>query len=603
MGLLIVVPLTLLFGAELALRVASVGYPTRFFIESDTPGMLEPNPDFARQYFGRKTAARPTPFKMPEHKARGTQRIFVLGESAAAGTPDPAFAFSRILEVMLRAQFPQMRFEVFNVAMRGIDSPVVRDIARECARYEPDLFVVYVGNNDVIGLHGAEPGVSRWSLNLARQRFTQVLKSTRLGQWLFRRSRGAGENRNEQSMEYFRAHRLPYDDWSRSAVVQNYSANLHDIVWAARRAGAKVALATLPVNVRNFPPLGSLPRAGLSAEDSTRWTNAFAKGIEAASPSQWSEAIRQFDEAARIDDHPAELQFRLGEACAAAGDTNQARAHFLLALDRDALQFRADSRVNAVIRQFAASATNDAGIRLVETERAFSASPLADLGLAGDRLFNDHVHPSFAGDYLLASLFCGAAAHLLGLTGATNALAKPLPELDECARTLAFTPWDERNVEGAMVNFKSRPPHLDQADHARRQRSAEASLQQKSAQMNEATVLHCAEIYRAAVDARPDDWLLRLNFGRLLLETRQPADAAVQLEAGVKLQPRAPQLRLQLADALAQTGRVGEALRQLDEAKTLAPDDAQIPRLIARLQMASSPFGAKSGAPRNPPLR
>ena len=40
-------------------------------------------------------------------KPKGTFRIFVLGESAAMGDPDPAYAFSRYLEVMLRQRFPE----------------------------------------------------------------------------------------------------------------------------------------------------------------------------------------------------------------------------------------------------------------------------------------------------------------------------------------------------------------------------------------------------------------------------------------------------------------------------------------------------------------
>jgi lysophospholipase L1-like esterase len=560
--------------------------------------MLEPNPDFARQFFGRKTAAWPTPFKMPEHKTPGTRRIFVLGESAAAGTPDPAYSFSRMLEVMLRRQFPEARFEVCNVAMRGIDSPIIRHIVRECARYEPDLFLVYVGNNDVIALHGPQPGVSRWSQNLTQQRLSQQLKSTRIGQWLFRRFRGANEYSDEQDLAYFRAHRLPYDDWSRDAVVRNYAANLDDIVQTARKAGAKVALATVPVNVRGCPPLGSLSRTGLSAEEAARWTNAFAKGIEAAAAVQWPESIRQFTEASRIDDHFAELQFRLGEAYAAAGDTNQARTHFMQALDRDALQFRSDSRINAAIRQNAAQLTNDSGVRLVDAERAFGDSPLADGGVPGDRLFNDHVHPTFAGDHLLASLFFGATADLLGLNGVTNASPRPLLSRDECAKALAFTPWDEMNVEAAMTNFKSRPPHLDQADHVRRQQAAEASMRQRMAQFDEAALRGFAETYRAATEARPDDWLLRLNFGRLLLDARQFAEAGEQFEAAVRLQPRSVPLRLQLADALVRANRPGDVLRHLHEAQRLAPDDAQIPQFITRVQTMTSPIGPKQGANR-----
>ena len=61
---------------------------------------------------------------------QGTFRIFVLGESAAMGDPDPAYGFSRYLEVMLRERYPSMKFEVVNTGSVAINSHVLLPIAR-----------------------------------------------------------------------------------------------------------------------------------------------------------------------------------------------------------------------------------------------------------------------------------------------------------------------------------------------------------------------------------------------------------------------------------------------------------------------------------------
>lgn len=50
--------------------------------------------------------------------------MFVLGESAAEGDPDPAFSFARILQVMLRERYPGVRIEVINVAFTAFNSHV-----------------------------------------------------------------------------------------------------------------------------------------------------------------------------------------------------------------------------------------------------------------------------------------------------------------------------------------------------------------------------------------------------------------------------------------------------------------------------------------------
>src|SRR5215831_18356358 len=93
----------------------------------------------------------PRLYSIPKTKAPGTYRIFVLGESAAMGDPDSAYGFSRYLEVMLRNRYPVMKFEVVNTGSVAINSHVVLCIAEGLADQKTDLFIVYSGNNEVVG--------------------------------------------------------------------------------------------------------------------------------------------------------------------------------------------------------------------------------------------------------------------------------------------------------------------------------------------------------------------------------------------------------------------------------------------------------------------
>src|SRR5207245_10964149 len=95
---------------SLGLRAVGYGYPTSFVMTTEGGKTYTVNENFARQFYDRKSAAGKThPFLMPAEKQAGTIRIFILGESAAQGSPNPAFGFSRILEVMLRSQYPTTR--------------------------------------------------------------------------------------------------------------------------------------------------------------------------------------------------------------------------------------------------------------------------------------------------------------------------------------------------------------------------------------------------------------------------------------------------------------------------------------------------------------
>src|SRR5204862_6531777 len=130
------------------------GHSTGFLIRHSNGKGWTVNDRFHKRFYPTWGAGNSRPFFVPDAKASNTIRIFVLGESAALGTPNPAFGFARILGVMLRAEYPDRHFEILNAAMRGINSHVILPIAKDCARREPDLFIVYMGNNELVGLHG-----------------------------------------------------------------------------------------------------------------------------------------------------------------------------------------------------------------------------------------------------------------------------------------------------------------------------------------------------------------------------------------------------------------------------------------------------------------
>ena len=144
----------------------------------------------------------------------GTVRIFVFGESAAFGTPDPAYSFSRILELMLQAQYPQTRFEVINTAIMGINSHAIRPIVAECAARDPDLFIFYMGNNEAVGFSAPGPESLGLAENLSLIRASLWLNTTRTGQLLSRLLRGkaAGAAKEPQDAEFFRRHFIAADD-------------------------------------------------------------------------------------------------------------------------------------------------------------------------------------------------------------------------------------------------------------------------------------------------------------------------------------------------------------------------------------------------------
>ncbi|MGB8368108.1 MAG: hypothetical protein WCF71_02315 [Verrucomicrobiia bacterium] len=80
-----------------------------------------------------------------------------MGESAARGEPEPPYAASRYLETLLNERFPNTHFEVINLGITAINSHVILPIARDCAHADGDLWIIYMGNNEMVGPFGADP--------------------------------------------------------------------------------------------------------------------------------------------------------------------------------------------------------------------------------------------------------------------------------------------------------------------------------------------------------------------------------------------------------------------------------------------------------------
>ena len=85
----------------------------------------------------------------PKQKSTNDFRIFTLGGSAAYGEPfGPEGSFSRWLQDRLNALNPSTNYQVINCARRGFGSVRVMNVFDEIVDYQPDLILVYFGNNE-----------------------------------------------------------------------------------------------------------------------------------------------------------------------------------------------------------------------------------------------------------------------------------------------------------------------------------------------------------------------------------------------------------------------------------------------------------------------
>ena len=86
--------------------------------------------------------------------------------------------------MLLRERYPGTDFQVICVALTAIDSSTILPIARECARHQGDLWLIYMGNNEMVGPFGAETSYGFRAPSLGVIRTILAIKSTRIGELL-----------------------------------------------------------------------------------------------------------------------------------------------------------------------------------------------------------------------------------------------------------------------------------------------------------------------------------------------------------------------------------------------------------------------------------
>lgn len=510
---LLMLPFILLGGLEISLRLGGYGYDPHFFKRLKIGGeeFFVQNEDFSFRFFPKETARNPGPVRFPVHKAPGTFRIFILGESAAMGDPDQSFGAYRYLEMMLREKYPEKKFEVVNVAFTAINSHVIVPIARECAAHEGDLWIVYMGNNEMVGPFGAATVFGRQAPPLPYVRLVTALQKTRTGQWFTELARKFTGPETKAAawggMGMFLHNQIAPDSPLKEAVYRNFQKNLDDIVSAGIKSGAKVLLNTVAVNLKDCPPFGSLTNGKLPLADRAQFDQLYTNAVQTAAQNDYVEAAKLFERAAQLDAKSAELQFQWGECLLAQTNLAEAREHLQLACDYDALPFRTDSRINAAIH---AERKMIVGNNLILFDAATALAATSPVGVCGRETFYEHVHFDFDGNYRLGLAWARQIEPLRPRN--SNLWASQAV----CEHLLGLSEWNRAQVLHFMVQRMQIPPLSSQANNVRRRNILQLRINQLSKRMTADYAAGTRKAFMKLLERRPDDYFLHENFALFL---------------------------------------------------------------------------------------
>ena len=556
---------------ESALRIAGYGHRTGFFerIRVGSRNFLVNNEDFSLRFFPVQLARWPVPFMMEAGKPASTYRIFLFGESAAMGDPEPAYGPGRCLEALLRDRFPKANFEVVNLGTTAINSHTILPIARDCSQQQADLWIIYMGNNEMVGPYGAaavfgpQSPPPLWAI-----RSQLALRRTRTGQWLSALAQKRGGSTAPASwggMEMFLGNRLGPADWRKEIVYRHFQSNLEDILKAGKKSGARILLSTIAVNLKDSPPFASMTASNLSSGDRAACDTLFAEGISDETKQDWAAAADKFSRCAKLDPFRAELQFRWGDCLLRMTNFAAARGHFQLACDYDALPFRADSRINEIIRE---TGRKMSGSQLVLVDAVAALDTNSPVAVCGMESFYEHAHLNFDGVYCLARAWAERIEPLLP-SAITNGATAAWASVETCERRLGLADWNRSFVVQSVLWRLQRPPFSTQINSASRKQIYEEQLTKLRQRMDAAAAVGTREFHERAIQLSPDDLQLRENFARFLEAIGDLDGATAQWQTVAERMPHNPIARYQAGRLLGMRHRWAEAEEYLVKALTL----------------------------------
>jgi tetratricopeptide (TPR) repeat protein len=571
----VLIPLLLVAGLELGLRLGGVGYPASYFrpLTIDGKRYLVENEQFGLRFFPRDVARSPVPLKMPAVKQPGVYRVFVFGESAAQGDPRPAYGAARYLEMLLAERFPTRRFEVVNTAMTAINSHAILPIARECADLEGDAWILYMGNNEMVGPFGATTVFGSRSPSIGYVRFSLALQRTRVGQLLFGLARRLAGGKNKQDpgwggMRMFLESKVSPDAPRKEVVFGNYKRNLEDILRVGKSANVAILLNTVAVNLQDCAPFASEPKAGLSAADREKLEGLMKSAAQSRQASEFDAAAEAYAAAVKLGGPYAEAEYQLGKLLTRV-PTNVpvAREWLQRATDHDALPFRADSRINGIVTLSAGGLPATSALVAAASVMASYSAP----ALPGANLFYEHVHFNFDGNYRLALAWAEQLAKVLPQDYFVGA-APQWASQEQCEQRLALTDWNRLGVLQNMMRRLSQPPFNGQSGHEQRMETYRAQAKVLRERMTPQAADAAREVYAKVIAKCPDDYRLHEGFAEFLEGIGRPQDAAQQWELVRALLPHHHHAYFQAGRLRLSASQLPEAEQRLREAVRMRPD-------------------------------
>ena len=427
--ILAAIPFVFIILLEVLLRYFDYGYDFKYFtqISNYYPDKYFANPDLPRKYFFN---IKSTPSVVPDGfdivKKDNAFRIFVLGESSAAGWPYvPNVSFPRHIKRKLELLYPENTIEVINLGISAINSYTIRDFAKGVVEMKPDLILIYTGHNEYYGALGVGSSVNmgysralvNFYLSLRDFRTTQFLQNIISGVFGIFKSVGSNGSENKETLmsRMIGESLIPYNSEMFNNGIDQFKGNMDDILKTFSDKNIPVVIGNLTFNAKDQKPFVSVKDRNFPSADDV-----------------YLNAQREYE----------------------SGNFEKAEQLFVQAKELDALRFRAPQKINDVIYDLA----KKYNLSVVNVDSVFQSN--SPNGIVGSNLMVDHLHPTFVGYRILGDAYFKKMLDLKLLPSGVRASISESKADSILKVNFPFTQLDSTVAEMKVIQLKGNYPFV-----------------------------------------------------------------------------------------------------------------------------------------------
>ncbi|MGB5179481.1 MAG: tetratricopeptide repeat protein [Gammaproteobacteria bacterium] len=349
--------------------------------------------------------------EFPREKDSNSYRIFCMGGSTTYGRPYyDKVSFCGWLREYLNAAEPARNWEVINAGGISFASYRVAKLMSELKQYQPDLFIVYSGQNEFLEerSYGALADLPSWLVNL-----NAALSGTRVYTAMKDVIDAVQPDSLQQAKQRYKLggeveevlnftigpesyHR---DDALKQQIITHYRLNLMRMVRIARSADADIVFVQPAINIKDMSPFKSEHREGLDKQTQQDWENLVQRATALFEAGELTGALTDYQQALDLDDRYADLHYRIGQVLFSLGRHHEAEQSFRQAVEEDVAPLRILGAMQQTVEEVAASEN----VPLIDFPGILRKAYLQqyDHAIFGKEYFPDHVHANMEGYRLL----------------------------------------------------------------------------------------------------------------------------------------------------------------------------------------------------------